>query len=114
MILTVPSRDPGDMLTAFSEPGCKEGGLVWYGVWGRIHGAITLSADRTQEFEICLTGGLADSVYIWWDSHRDYWMPLGFQQWHCEFYILSESWLIFYLFICFSGGYRLLDMSSFV
>ncbi|ELU09555.1 hypothetical protein CAPTEDRAFT_212569 [Capitella teleta] len=80
----VIGRDPGEMLSAHSNPNCEEGGLIWYGVWGRIHSTIILNADPSQEFEICLTGGLAESVYVWWDSHRDYWMPVGFQQWHSE------------------------------
>merc|ERR1711976_245330 len=72
------------MQNAYSTLGCTEGGLIWYGVWGRIHGHMSLTQDKSQQFMVCLTGGLAEAVYVWWDSHQNYWQPLGFQQYHSE------------------------------
>ncbi len=69
-------------------PDCRKGALLWYGTWGKVHLHIFIDnvppAQRDQEFELCLTGGEAHSLYIWYDYQRRYWEPIGFPNFMCK------------------------------
>jgi len=59
-------------------PACTSGGLVWYGTWGRIHLHFSLDNSTDSNFEVCLTGGFANGIFVWYNYRDKYWEPMGY------------------------------------
>jgi len=80
-------RERGEFTHVHPLVECREhAGLIWYATFGRIHLHLFYDTEpddaKRRDFELCLTSGLPDRVYVWWDSKNDSWSAISPPVWH--------------------------------
>jgi len=75
LLYTSPRR--GYMVTVHPPWSCSTGGGVrWFASYGRVH--LLLHYDTKKDFELCLTSGSTNKVYVWWEKDPESWAPISF------------------------------------